>query len=1029
MVSRNALSVIYDFDGFTLDAERGELCRGQDEIPIQPKVLAVLHYLIRHRNRVVPRGELLDAVWPDVIVSEAALTSAVRDARVALDDDGRREAIRTLPRRGLRFTLETTEQAQAPRPTNPPIRRHVDEAFFGRTEVLDVLETHYELAAGGQGQVSLLTGDPGIGKTRCAEAFARRVLERGSPVHTGWCEEGFDGGAYWPWIQILRSVVRVRGAERVINELGALATDLATLLPEISACMDTPRLSPSEDTPETQQQLFESTATCLEQAARDAPQVVIIDDLHWADRSSLRLLRFLVRAVRDRPIQLIATFRHREPARRSDLTQTLAALTREGRTHRVPLSGLAENDVAAWLAHLAKNQREDIGAAHSLIGTLTERTLGNPLFIEQFARALETSHGWQALVSGAFPKIPDSLHDLVRQRLNELTPECRLTVTTAAILGRFPDLDLLSATTQLPHLSIADALEEARDAYLLHEPRGQGNNFEFVNPLIREIVVTEQPSALLASLRLRIATELAARGPLVDPADVSRHIPEATPGGVSDAWKFLARSGHRSMRLRAYDEAASFYRRALTLLSDTEDSQDQHACELLIARGRAESAAGRFESEGREALLEAVERARQAAHPDLLGEAVLELGRFAGRIAVGDPELIRLLEEGLTGTRSRDTSLHAQLLARLSAELYQPATRADGLEMGVQAVAMSRRLKDEASLGQAMTTRLLYLAGRGSLEERRTLAQELLALGDRCGDPDLALWGRFWSTSTAFESGQPEPGGTALQDYEALALRMRRPIHGGIASLVKVMRAGIGGRMNEAHLDANRVKGEEALRSSLLPAHASILLLWLQNLQGREIPEEELAAFESQPLPPDYATVPRCLSALFRAEAGRHDAATESLHSLANHDFAAVSDNMFEGALLAHLARTCALVGEPRYAASLLEKLAPFRDRYIVASHCHHAGATRRYLALLLSLLERFDEADREFARALELEDRMGGRVPTITLRVEWAQMLQRRATPGDLERASALTEDSLEIANTLELPALAERARRLAVA
>ncbi len=300
------------FGEYELDERLYELRRRGAIVKIEPKVFDVLAYLVRHRDRVVPKEELLGKLWPDEFVSDSVLPRCVTAARKAVGDDANRQrVIQTVHGRGYRFVAALDESAAVDRrlgadrwcgPEGGGVRPSA--VFVGREDALASLETAFADAVGGRGRLVLLVGEPGIGKTRTAEEFARRAIEAGASVLTGRCYEGEGAPAFWPWAQVVRACVGAGSSER------ETAADLAELLPDFRENVAADAL-PAE---QARFRLFESVTAVLKGAARAQPLVLILDDLHYADKPSLLLLVFLARELRGARMLVIGTYRDVEVA-------------------------------------------------------------------------------------------------------------------------------------------------------------------------------------------------------------------------------------------------------------------------------------------------------------------------------------------------------------------------------------------------------------------------------------------------------------------------------------------------------------------------------------------------------------------------------------------------------------------------------------------------------------------------------------------------------------------------------------------
>ncbi len=225
--------VVFAFGEFEADEALRELRREGRPIDLHPTPLRLLLYLLRHRDRVISKDELLDRVWSEVAVSEGALSTAIKEIRSALGDDGSQQrVIQTLRGRGYRLIAPVEEQPAATPTRTYPARRGVPD-FVGRGSILTQLDAALEDAGAGRGRIVLLAGEAGIGKTRTAEEFAATARSRGVSVHAAWCREEKGAPPYWPWVQILRGLVDGRDADALRGDLGGGAARISRIVPEI----------------------------------------------------------------------------------------------------------------------------------------------------------------------------------------------------------------------------------------------------------------------------------------------------------------------------------------------------------------------------------------------------------------------------------------------------------------------------------------------------------------------------------------------------------------------------------------------------------------------------------------------------------------------------------------------------------------------------------------------------------------------------------------------------------------------------
>src|SRR5262245_20656867 len=256
--------MIFAFSDFELDESLYQLRRRGEVVRLEPKVFDVLAYLVRQRDRVVPKDELLARLWPGEFVSETVLPRCITAARKAVGDDpAGQKVIQTVHGRGYRFVAALADDARRAQAGDGAAAERPGEIFVGREQAMAELRGALDDACSGRGRLVFLVGEPGIGKTRTAEELAALARQRGARVHGGRCYEDDGSPAFWPWVQILRGCVRDADPRLVASELGPAAADIAELVPEVRQSLPHLPAPPSLPPEQARFRLFDGVATFL----------------------------------------------------------------------------------------------------------------------------------------------------------------------------------------------------------------------------------------------------------------------------------------------------------------------------------------------------------------------------------------------------------------------------------------------------------------------------------------------------------------------------------------------------------------------------------------------------------------------------------------------------------------------------------------------------------------------------------------------------------------------------------------------
>lgn len=1022
---------VYRFRGLELDESRFELKRGGGRVEVQPKALDLLLYLLRHRDRVVTKDELLNRLWPDVVVGEASLSKAISTARRAVGDVGREQGcIETVRGRGFRF-LAAVEECEAPRDCGlPPGERaprseprpgaDSEDPFVGRGQVLDAIAAAVSGVGAGVGRLILLAGRPGMGKTRTAREATLRARNSGTHVLMSWCHEGGGAPELWPWIQLLRQLVAQRDATTLGAGLESGMADLMSLSPALRP-HGSP-LSPRQqiDPEQARFRLFDTAAQLFERASRDEPYLLVLDDFHWADRASLALLGFVARELGGARLAVLVTYRDEElgPG------HLLLELSRRPDCLLLGLAGLDDREVGQ-LVELETGRP----AEPAVVAAIRQHTEGNPFFVKEVVRALAATGDLEAAELPALP-LPAGVREVLRQRLDRLSYECREILALCAVIDRELDVGVLARASGVAPARILTLLDEARRGHVVDALDGK---YRLSHALVREALSQYIGPADRAALHWRIGEAIEA----VHEGDAELHLGElaghfcagAAVGGARKAVYYAQRAGDRAAELLAYEEAAKHYQHALEVESFAGDYDSRRKCDLLLALGQAQVASGQS-SQGRETLARAAALARQLDGPEAFARAALASGGLVLSTEVGiyDAHLVAMLDEALTRLPEDDSVVRTQLLVRLSLAMLWSPRPERAARFADEAVAAARRHGDPVALAYALYAHRWSLVDPGEeLEARLADSNEMLQLARQAGQRELELAGRSCRMLDLVELGRVAEADRDLVAYESLASDLRVPRYLWRARFYRGMRMLLEGRFAESEPLLQQGLSEE---NRFSPADAGqvfgVQLATIRREQDRlgEL-ETSLAAFADHfPILSGW----RAALALLWAELGRDADARDTFESFAVDDFRVVPRNYLRPATLVVLAETCAVLGDARRAATLYDLVHPYAPRNVVigaGAVCW--GAIDRFLGRLAATKGDHRRAVCHFEAALQMDRRTGARPWACWSEYHLAGLLATRGGAHEKRRALDHLKRARQTADALGMARLERQASELA--
>ena len=898
--------------------------------------------------------------------------------------------------------------------------------LIGRGRELEFLDDAWRDAAGGARALVLLAGDAGIGKTRAAAEIAARAHADGAVVLYGRFDEE-TLAPYQPVVEMLRGWSSGAPLDALRERLGARAAELGILLPEFGpppADHQAPSGLAGTDADARRFRFFDAVAALLGEIGAAAPLVLVFDDLHWADRPTLQLLRHLVRAPAPRRALFLGTYRAAELPSGHPLEELVGDLRREGTLRRLELEGLAEEEVAELVAALAAQP-----ASPGFVRALHGETEGNPFFIEEVVRHVHDTQGaLSEEVSLANAGVPDGVRAVIARRLRRLAADARQALTVAAVIGREFDFDVLEAVAPLDGDALVGALEEGVEARVVRET-GRVGRHAFTHALVRATLYDAVSQLRRARLHGRVGEAIVRlRAGDLDPhlPVLAHHFAHAAPVEQPErAIDYALAAARRADRLLAWEEAAQHYRAALRARDVAGATDDRVRTELLLSLGASEDRAG-MEAEARGTFLAAVDAARRLGDPLLLGRAALGVAGQWSMLGRVDDERLRLLDEALAAMPREDSSLRARLLARLALELYYAGDPARRLELSEHAVASARRIGDPRTLAACLDARHYALWRPENVDERLAVAAELRRVAEQTGDPELELEGAGWTVVDLLELGDVQGADIQIAAASKLAEALHRPIWLWWTSLFRCVRAQIAGEFAEAErLAADTLAiGRHGQAENATHYYAQAMFN-IRREQGRldEVEGAVRGFIELYPALPAW----RAALALLLVELGRPQEARVEFERLAEAGFGTLPRDANWLIAVTLLAEVCGALGDGARAGELYGLLEPYAGRNVIvgrAATCN--GSASRVLGILASVRREWDVAERHFADALAMHARMGARPWTARTQVAYAEMLLARRRRGDRATARELLADAVLLADALGMVVLAERARAL---
>jgi len=749
-------------------------------------------------------------------------------------------------------------------------------------------------------------------------------------------------------------------------------------------------------------------ADLLASVSRRHGMLLALEDLHWADRPTLLLLRHLARSGGSAPALLVATFRDTEGDLPGELSEALVELRRVEGVEHLTLSGLSDEEVVEFVRRAGGSDLDP--AAGELAREITDLTDGNAFLMIELWRTLRET--------GALGS-PESVREVVSQRLSRLARPTTAVLEVAAVGGPEFTLDVVRRAAGLDERSLLEALDDGVRSGMIEEIPASGPAYRFTHELVRRALYDQLSGLRRAELHLRVGTALEeslGTAPVRGLADVAHHLAAAGALGDTDrAVDYNLQAARAAMVALAFEQAAANFRTALGLGVESPSEQ----AEIQLELGTACHSAGNS-AEAVEAFTAVAEIGRAAGDADMLARAAIGLEGACWGEGGSHKAALELLEEAGAALGGDQSTLRIPLLAALARVVAYRGDQARAEIIRTNAIEMARRLGDQRGLA-SLLARAYTTRGTSTLEDIVEMLTEARALADELGDVEIQSEAVGWRLATWIALGELEAARRDLAEFVKFSDRGKHPFRSFAAEQMGSAIALCEGHLEEAETRAERAREwASLLRGRDASGIHGIQMFSIRREQGRLAELAPLVRFLANGDGSNAAWRPGLVALL--VELGMEDEARKELARVRADGLEPFREALWL-ASLTYLADACTAVGDEQIAELVRTELEPHAGTVVVVGYgvaCY--GAADRYLAMLAATLGDWEVAEAGFEAALDLNRRMGAPTWLAHTAYEYGRMLHTRGRPEDASRAAPMLAEASALAGRIGMPALLAR-------